>query len=113
MSERYVAFGEHRSGSPADRDTAAWLGRELELAGYRLDFLDFELDLPMVRQCRLELPGGEVAEMFPTWPVASAERLRIAAPMARWRPGNGGVPGCLAVTPARCCSSRSLVRWPA
>jgi len=35
--ERYAAFGEHRTGTPADHATADWLERELTGNGFAID----------------------------------------------------------------------------
>ena len=102
--ERYVAFGVHRSGTPGDRATAAWLADELERAGYELDWLDFELETPVVGDCRLVLSQSEALDVFPKWPILAPPPSPPAPPasamtgaLARWPCPGGAAAGRIVV----------------
>jgi hypothetical protein len=41
--ERYAAFGIHRFGTSADRDTTDWIAHELKQAGFAVEFQSFTL----------------------------------------------------------------------
>ena len=97
--ERYVAFGVHRSGTPGDRATAAWLADELERAGYGLDWLDFELETPVVGDCRLVLSQSEALDVFPKWPILAPPPSPPAPPASAPAPPASAITGALARWP--------------
>src|SRR6187431_1813068 len=40
---KYTSLGEHRTGTPADFATSAWLGKELAAGGYEVKYREFKL----------------------------------------------------------------------
>jgi CubicO group peptidase (beta-lactamase class C family) len=64
--EKYVSFGDHRTATAADAQTAQWLGAELTKQGYAVNYPEFPL-----RQYffdRATITGGrDTISVFPQW----------------------------------------------
>jgi hypothetical protein len=71
--ERYVSFGDHRTGTPADRQTADWLGGELEKYGYAVYYPEFPLRQYFFDHATI-VCGHDTLEVFPQWWVNESVR---------------------------------------
>lgn len=80
--EKYVAFGEHRTATPADRETGAWLHARLKAAGFAANFHPWNLDQFFLDACSLEA-GGRKLDAFPLWLPAAAN---LEVPLAIYTP---------------------------
>ena len=85
----YSALGEHRTASKVDRDTSAWLAKQLEGFGFTSKLLPFR-----VRQFQFDsaslMVSGRSIPCFPLWlPRATAS---VRAPIAR-----AAVKDCVAI----------------
>jgi hypothetical protein len=76
----YSALGEHRTAGKVDRDTSAWLARQLEGFGFTSKLLPFR-----VRQFQFDsaslMVSGRSIPCFPLWLPRAASPVR--APIAR------------------------------
>jgi hypothetical protein len=85
----YSALGEHRTASKVDRDTSAWLAKQLEGFGFTSKLLPFR-----VRQFQFDsaslMVSGRAIPCFPLWLPRATAPLR--APIAR-----ATVKGCVAI----------------
>src|SRR5688500_5886682 len=62
----YAGFGVHRTGTPGEAATTAWLHRQLRGAGYRTEPQAF--DYPVFELARAEVTIGRRAVVaFPVW----------------------------------------------
>ena len=64
--ETYSAFGEHRTGTTADRKTSHWLREQLARAGYRTRLMPFHVEQFFPRKTELVVAGTSVP-VFPIW----------------------------------------------
>ena len=85
----YSALGEHRTAGKVDRDTSAWLAKQLEGFGFTSKLLPFR-----VRQFQFDsaslMVSGRSIPCFPLWLPRATGPMR--APIAR-----GTVKGCVAI----------------
>ena len=63
---RYDAFGVHRSGTPGDHATSAWVASELAAAGYSVKQDTWQLRQFMLEEASLSVAGKKIA-CFPFW----------------------------------------------
>ena len=90
----YAAFGEHRTATPADHRTAAWLERVLRGAGCSADRRPFELQQCFVEATELKA-GPAPVKAFPVWWPRVTGARPIRARLAVTSP----IKGCIAVVP--------------
>lgn len=64
--EKYVSFGEHRTGTAADLATSAWLGGELKSFGFQVKFLEFPIRQFFPDKVFLT-DGSSTVNAFPLW----------------------------------------------
>lgn len=64
--EKYVSFGDHRTGTPANTQTANWLGGELEKYGYSVDYPEFPLRQYFPVKATI-VAGADSLSVFPQW----------------------------------------------
>src|SRR5271165_2198469 len=85
----YSALGEHRTASKVDRDTSAWLAKQLEGFGFASKLVPFR-----ARQFQLDsaslMANGRSIPCFPLWPPRAT--APVGAAIAR-----GTVKGCVAI----------------
>ena len=89
----YDAFGEHRTGTPADDVTSQWLARRLVNAGFSVVPDPFFVPQFFPTACTLEA-GGSSFEAFPGWPPATTPPRGVSARLA---PADGRLAGRIAV----------------
>src|SRR5271165_6994717 len=87
----YSALGEHRTASKVDRDTSAWLARQLEAFGFTSKLTPFR-----VRQFQLDsaslTANGNPIPCFPLWFPRTSGARALRAAIAR-----GSVKGNVAI----------------
>lgn len=77
----YAGLGEHRTGTPGDRATTAWLLRALRAAGYAAEAQGF--DYPVFELGRAELKlAGRTLQSFPYWTPATTPPGGVTAPLS-------------------------------
>jgi len=64
--QKYVSFGEHRTGTPSDLATSDWLGKELVSSGYDVKYLEFPIRQFFPEKVFLS-SGKETVKAFPLW----------------------------------------------
>ncbi|MDR0714415.1 MAG: hypothetical protein LBF89_09195 [Bacteroidales bacterium] len=64
--EKYVSFGDHRTGTPVNTQTAAWLGEELEKYGYTVDYPEFPIRQYFFDKAAI-VSGNDSISTFPQW----------------------------------------------
>ncbi len=64
--EKYVSLGEHRTGTPADLATSAWLSKELTSYGYDVKYLEFPIRQFFPENVFLS-SGKDTVKAFPLW----------------------------------------------
>jgi hypothetical protein len=76
---RYDGFGVHRSGSPSDIQTTAWMADHLAANGYDVEHVPFNVAQfePGISTVNL---GSNAIELAPQWPVMGP--VRISGPIA-------------------------------
>lgn len=72
--KKFVSLGEHRTGTPGDLETSAWLKSELDSAGFKTEYVEFPLKQFFFSDGNLTI-GSTVAEVFPVWPVKDDTNL--------------------------------------
>lgn len=73
--EKYVSLGDHRTGTSADAQTAAWLGEELKKYGYTVNYPEFPLRQYFFDKAAM-VSGNDSVDVFPQWWVNErADRL--------------------------------------
>lgn len=81
--ETYEAFGDHRTGSPADAATAQWIADRLNKAGLRADLQ--LLPASSFRRFNFEraalLASGHAVDLFPIWPAAATPEAGLRGPL--------------------------------
>ncbi|MEI6948387.1 PA domain-containing protein [Paraflavisolibacter sp. H34] len=65
----YVAKGEHRTGTPGDFATSAWLADELKQAGYTVRYHEFPLKQFFLEKAAVT-EGSHAYDAFPLWYVS-------------------------------------------
>ena len=81
---RYASFGTHRFGSPGDRATADWIARELQAAGFAVEFQPVVLGRQyFVERSTAEVDGATVETTPFWWPPEDKSSFRLTAPIAR------------------------------
>jgi len=76
--EAYAALGDHRTASPGDAATTAWLRKRLESAGLTVDVQAFAWPRYIPEACALTL-GGMTIDCLPAWHPTSTPRDGLAA----------------------------------
>src|SRR5262245_64480219 len=80
LVQAYAALGEHRTGTPVDQATIAWVATELGTRGARVDTVPYQFER-YVAHCRLLADAAEV-EALPLYYEAVGEvhssRLHVA-----------------------------------
>jgi hypothetical protein len=74
--EKYVSFGDHRTGTAANTQTADWLGGELEKLGYSVNYPEFPLRQYFLDKAAI-VCGSDSLSVFPQWWVN--ENIRQSA----------------------------------
>ncbi|GAB6012854.1 M28 family metallopeptidase [Viscerimonas tarda] len=64
--EKYVSFGDHRTGTPANTLTADWLGEELSKYGYTVQYPEFPLRQYFFYKGAIVSDSDSVS-VFPQW----------------------------------------------
>ena len=64
--EKYVSFGDHRTGTPANTQTANRLGGELEKYGYSVHYPEFPLRQYFPDKAVI-VSGADTLNVFPQW----------------------------------------------
>jgi hypothetical protein len=81
---RYASFGSHRFGSPGDRATADWIARELQAAGFGVEFQPVVLGRQyFVDRATAQVDGTTVEATPFWWPPEDRSSFRLTAPVAR------------------------------
>lgn len=81
---RYASFGLHRFGSPGDRATTDWIARELQAAGFRVEFQPVVLGRQYaVERATAEVGGARVDATPFWWPPGASSSFRLTAPLVR------------------------------
>lgn len=78
--EKYASLGEHRTGTPADHATSAWLSAELKNAGFSLQQQSFSVSQFFPKQQQLSI-GKQAYKVFPHW-LPAITKADIKAPLA-------------------------------
>ena len=76
--EAYAALGDHRTASPGDAATTAWLRKRLESAGLTVDVQAFEWARYIPEACALTF-GGTSIDCLPAWQPTSTPRNGLTA----------------------------------
>src|SRR5271165_3882402 len=85
----YSGLGEHRTAGKVDRDTSAWLAKQLEGFGFTSKRLPFRVRQFQYESASLVVSGRSIP-CFPLWPPRATGLVR--APIAR-----GTVKDCVAI----------------
>jgi hypothetical protein len=85
----YSALGEHRTASKVDRDTSAWLAKQLEGFGFTSKLLPFRVRQFQFDSARL-MAGGRSIPCFPLW-------LPRATPPLHATVARASTKGCVAI----------------
>lgn len=88
---KYASFGAHRTGTPADLETSAWMAREIEAAGISVERRPFSVNRFVPDSAELITAGGTVAG-FPAWFPAVTPPSGTPAPLVQLR-ADGGLEG--------------------
>jgi hypothetical protein len=64
--EKYVSFGDHRTGTLANAQTACWLGEELKKYGYTVDYPEFPFRQYFFDKTAI-VSGADSVSVFPQW----------------------------------------------
>jgi hypothetical protein len=77
----YARLGEHRTGTPGDNATTAWLERGLKAAGYAVERQGF--DYPVFDLVRSDMTvGGRTLEGFPYWTPGTTPPAGVTGPLS-------------------------------
>ena len=74
---RYTAFGEHRTGTPADFATSEWLGKELAASGYTVKYYEFSLKQFFPEVVQVTDAKKRQLKAFPFWYVSDSIKLDV------------------------------------
>jgi hypothetical protein len=85
----YSDLGEHRTGTPGDAATTAWLERALKTAGYAVERQGFDYPVFELAHAGLTLGGREIAG-FPYWTPATTPAGGLGGPLSL-TPGAGKI----------------------
>jgi len=85
--ERYAAFGDHQTATPADVRTSQWLRDELARAGVKARLAPWTHQQFFLRRQGLRLEGGADVESFPLWWSLGTGPRGVTAPLGELRPG--------------------------
>jgi hypothetical protein len=78
--ERYVAFGEHRTGTDVDLATSAWIRAELAAAGFEVTDLPFPVRVFDMKSCWVKV-GERSYEGYPEWYPTATGPEPVTAPL--------------------------------
>lgn len=78
----YSAMGEHRTAGKADRDTSAWLARQLEGFGFTSKLVPFRIRQFQFDSARL-MANGRPIPCFPLWLPRATGATPVHAAIAR------------------------------
>lgn len=87
----YASLGVHRTGTPGDAATTAWLLRRLRAAGYAAQAQGFDYPVFELGRADLEL-AGRTLESFPYWTPVTTAPGGVTAPLS-----TAGGPGRIAL----------------
>lgn len=82
----YDAFGHHRAGSDADRQTGEWIAGRLEKAGFSIETHRFPVPVADSLRADLRLDGTPVIDGHAQWPVSLTGPDGLSAPLALFNP---------------------------
>lgn len=99
----YEQFGDHRSGTEADRRTSAWIARRLRRIGFIVSQQPFAIESFEPRSSELRL-GNDRLPLFPVWPPRATSREGLSA-----RLGLAPAAGAIAVVPLPFAPNASLL----
>jgi len=77
----YAALGEHRTGTPGDDATTAWMERALTAAGYAVERQGFDYPVFELAHAQVSL-GGRTIEGFPYWTPGVTPARGVSAPLS-------------------------------
>jgi hypothetical protein len=92
----YSALGEHRTASKADRETSAWLAKQLEGFGFTAKLAPFRVRQFQLESARL-IVNGRPVPCFPLWPPRATAPTRLNIKIARLPKGGAFTPAHQAV----------------
>lgn len=75
--KKFVSLGEHRTGTPVDSVTSAWLASTLDSIGLKTELVEFPLKQFFFESGKLTV-GDKNAALFPVWPVKEGLSLSLA-----------------------------------
>ena len=95
----YFGFGEHSSGSDADRQTGDWLGQRLGALGFEVSRQPVEVPFFETKECTLQLASGTVSPLYAQAPVQRTPPGGLTAPLALRRDSSddAGLAGKIAI----------------
>ena len=76
--KKFVSLGEHRTGTPVDSATSAWLKSELDSIGAKTEFVEFSLTQFFFESGKLKIEEKNL-ELFPVWPVKEGLNLSVTS----------------------------------
>lgn len=76
--KKYVALGEHRTGTPTDFITSEWLSKELTASGYDVKYAEFSLKQFFLESASVTDQKKKIQyTAFPLWYVSDSIKLDI------------------------------------
>jgi hypothetical protein len=79
--EKYVSFGDHRTGTPVNTQTTAWLGEELNKYGYTVGYPEFPVRQYFFDKAAI-VSGNDSIAAFPQWWVNEQVRQSVQGRLA-------------------------------
>jgi len=67
--QQYVAFGEHRTGTPADTATSAWIKQRLEADGFKTSYVSFPIRQFFPEKSYVKIGMHIQLDAFPLWHI--------------------------------------------
>ena len=77
--EKFVSLGEHRTGTPGDFATSAWLGKELSASGYKVEYVEFSMKQFFPESISVKDQLNATYKAFPLWYVSDSTKLDVTA----------------------------------
>lgn len=78
--KKYVSLGEHRTGTPTDLATSAWIGQELRSIGFDVKFQEFPVRQFFPEKVFLS-KGKDSIQAFPLWWVSEKINRVVTGPL--------------------------------
>lgn len=88
--QHYVSLGQHRTGTPGDLATSAWLGKELTSYGFKVRYLDFHIRQFFPGDVFVA-QGADTVRGFPLWWVNEQVKRSVSGPLVEGRVVRGGI----------------------